>query len=296
MKLTKYFLLVLSAGCLYAAGGRDETSRILNSCEKYDPLTNKWTYVARMNHARKGFGLVAIENYIYAIGGSNDLTDPLTSMEVLDMFTDKWKPLPDMIVKKAFASHAVAGKKIFVIGGGVVEKYYDSVEVFDTEYQTWYTIAPLRERRCFAQAVSVNSDIYVFGGLRRIECPSAAHTGNNLKLCRSEYYSSRLDTWRPQSSYFLEYGYCVETSGTSVNGAVSEGDRLLVVGELNMENEWQAVRTYNRITNQWECLVRVAPPRQQRYPCCGLNIPTHIFHQLLWDQQKLQTTDILKKK
>lgn len=273
--------LVEAGGCLYAVGGRDDNSRILNSCEKYDPFTNKWTPVAPMNHARKGFGLVAIENLIYAIGGSNDLTDPLTSMEVFDMFTNKWKPLPDMIVKKAFACCTVAGKKIYVIGGGVVEKYYDSVEVFDTEIQTWYAVTPLRERRCFAQAVSVNSDIYVFGGLRRIECPSAAHSGNNLKLCRSEFYSARLDSWRPQNSYSYDYGYCSETTGTSVNSVLCEGDCILVVGELNMDQEWQAVRVMNRHTSQWECMVRTGPSLQKRYPSCALNIPTHVITDII---------------
>jgi N-acetylneuraminic acid mutarotase len=73
--------LFFIGGCLYACGGRDQNCLILNTCEKYDPLTNKWTELPRMNHARVGFGLVAIDDNIYAIGGSNDMTEPLTSVE-----------------------------------------------------------------------------------------------------------------------------------------------------------------------------------------------------------------------
>ncbi|XP_005089192.2 gigaxonin [Aplysia californica] len=283
------------AGYLYAAGGRDKNSRILNSCEKYDPFTNSWSRVASMNHARKGFGLVAIENFIYAIGGSNDLTDPLTSMEVYDMFTDKWKSLPDMIVKKAWASCTAAGKKIYVIGGGIVEKYYDSVEVFDTQFQTWYAVSPLRERRCFAQAVAVGNDIYVFGGQRRIECPSAAHSGHNVKLCGSECYSARWDSWRPLHTQRYEPGFCSIAEGSSINSALCEGDWILVVGELNMNGEWHAIRALNRHTLKWECLVANGPDRQRRYPCCALNIPSHVLHQL-FHQRKLHYTEVISDK
>ena len=76
-------------GCLYAIGGRDNDCTILNSGEKYDPVTNTWTPIAPMEHARVGFGLVAIDDSIYALGGSNDMTDPLTSMEVYNIFTNK---------------------------------------------------------------------------------------------------------------------------------------------------------------------------------------------------------------
>jgi hypothetical protein len=70
-------------------GGRDQHCRILNTGEKYDPVTNTWTPIAPMEHGRVGFGLVAVDDNIYALGGSNDMTDPLVSMEVYNVFTNR---------------------------------------------------------------------------------------------------------------------------------------------------------------------------------------------------------------
>ena len=82
--------VVFVGGNLYAIGGRDNTGRILNTGECYDPGTNTWTAIAPMQHARVGFGLVVIDNKIYALGGSNDMSDPLVSGEEYNIYTDKY--------------------------------------------------------------------------------------------------------------------------------------------------------------------------------------------------------------
>ena len=84
--------VVFVGGNLYAIGGRDNTGRILNTGECYDPGTNTWTAIAPMQHARVGFGLVVIDNKIYALGGSNDMSDPLVSGEEYNIYTDKYVP------------------------------------------------------------------------------------------------------------------------------------------------------------------------------------------------------------
>ncbi|KAI8792892.1 gigaxonin [Biomphalaria glabrata] len=286
--------LVEVGGYLYAAGGRDSNCRILNSCEKYDPFTNTWTYVAPMNHARVGFGLVAIENMIYAIGGSNDMTDPLMSVEAYDVFTDKWKPLPDMIMKRAWACYVAAGSKIYVLGGGIIGKFYESVEVFDTRSLTWNAVSPMRERRCDARAVAVGNDIYVFGGFRRIECPSAAHSGHNLKLCGTEFYSEKNDYWMPIQNRSGAVTICAVGESTNISGVLYDEEDILIVGELDMGgDEVHTVRSFNRHTNTWDCLVVTRPKLQTRYQCCLLSLPKNLLYKLLWEQGKLNYSDIL---
>ena len=58
-------------GYLYAIGGAnyDGGHTIFNSVEKYDPETDKWTTVARMNQARFGHGAVSHNGKIYVFGG-----------------------------------------------------------------------------------------------------------------------------------------------------------------------------------------------------------------------------------
>lgn len=276
---------------MYVAGGRDSNCRILNSCEKYDPFKNCWTQVAPMNHARVGFGFVAIENHIYAIGGSNDMTDPLLSMEVYDVFTNKWKSLPDMNMKRAWACYAAAGPKIFVLGGGIIGKFYESVEVFDTRSLTWYVVSPMRERRCDARAVAVGNDIYVFGGFRRIECPSAAHTGHSLKLCGTEFYSEKNDYWMPVQMRSGTHGMCTVGENSHIAGVLFDGEDILVVGELDMGREVQTVRSFNRHTNTWECLVIHKPDQQTRYQCCLLPLPKSLLYKLMQDQGKFHSVN-----
>lgn len=290
LKLILYFV----GGYLYAAGGRDSNCRILNSCEKYDPFQNCWIPVAPMNHARVGFGLVAIENMIYALGGSNDMTDPLLSVEVYDVFTDRWKHLPDMIMKRAWACYVAAGSKIYVLGGGIIGKFYESVEVFDTRSLTWYAVSPMRERRCDARAVAVGSDIYVFGGFRRIECPSAAHSGHNLKLCGTELYTEKNDYWMPIQNRSGCNTICAVGETTHISGALFYDDDILLVGELDMGGgEVHTVRSFNKESNTWDCVIVNKPSLQTRYQCCLLSLPKNLMYRLLWEQGKLNYSDIV---
>ncbi|KAH9512548.1 hypothetical protein Btru_038764 [Bulinus truncatus] len=249
--------LVEVGGCLYVAGGRDSNCYILNNCEKYDPFTNTWTHVAPMNHAR-------------------------------------WKPLPDMIMKRAWACYVAAGPKIYVLGGGIVGKFYESVEVFDTRSLTWYAVSPMRERRCDARAVAVGNDIYVFGGFRRIECPSAAHSGHNLKLCGTEFYSEKNDYWMPIQNRSVASTVCAVGESTSISGVLYNDDDILIVGDLDMGGgEIHTVRSFNRHTNSWDCVVVTRPKLQTRYQCCLLSLPRNLLYKLLWDQGKLNYSDIL---
>ncbi|RUS82922.1 hypothetical protein EGW08_009306 [Elysia chlorotica] len=281
--------LVEVGGYLYVAGGRDNNRRILNSCEKYDPFNNCWTPLAPMNHARVGFGFVAIRNMIYAIGGSNDMTDPLTSVEVYDVCTNVWTRLSDMTMKRAGPCCVAAGPKIYVLGGGIIGKFYESVEVFDTRSLTWSAVSPMRERRCDARAVAVGSDLYVFGGYRRIECPSAAHSGNSLKLCGVEYYSSKRDFWMPVQNRSRLQPMSLLGDRFQINGVLNYGDDILVVGELDMNGDTQAVQLFNPYhANSWEGIIVNLPLHQSHYQCCLLDLPKSLLQTLLMKHDTAQ--------
>lgn len=53
---------------VYVCGGDDGTKH-LNSVERYNPNTMKWSNVTAMNKRRSQVELVTLEGYIYAIGG-----------------------------------------------------------------------------------------------------------------------------------------------------------------------------------------------------------------------------------
>ncbi|XP_071092154.1 gigaxonin-like [Haliotis cracherodii] len=284
--------MVEVGGSIYVFGGRDRHCQILNTGEKYDPNTNTWTVCAPMAHARVGFGLVAVDDNIYAIGGSNDMTDPLTFVETYNVFSNKWQSLPDMTMKRVWSAYAAVGKKIYVIAGGTVGKFYEAVECFDTRTETWVSVCPMRERRCDARAVTVDEDIYVFGGFRRFECPSAMHSGHSLKFCGTEIYSTCNDHWLPMCNKGGVPGMCTMTDASHIEGAVYNGEDVLVVGDLDIGNAFHCVRAYNKITNSWRCVVQNKPKNQRFYQVCLLHMPNAVLRKLLWDQEKMVYSDL----
>ena len=52
---------------IYAVGGNDGISS-LDKCEKYDPLLNKWSFIAPMNRHRAGAGVAELDGYLYVVG------------------------------------------------------------------------------------------------------------------------------------------------------------------------------------------------------------------------------------
>ena len=75
-------------GKLYACGGYDG-SVFLRTVECFDPLTNKWTFVAPMNVKRSRVALVTNCGKLYAIGGYDGLKN-LNSVEVYEPEANTW--------------------------------------------------------------------------------------------------------------------------------------------------------------------------------------------------------------
>jgi kelch-like protein 8 len=52
---------------LYAVGGNDGATS-LDSCERYDPLLNKWVYIQPMSRRRAGAGMAELNGKLYVVG------------------------------------------------------------------------------------------------------------------------------------------------------------------------------------------------------------------------------------
>jgi kelch-like protein 16 (gigaxonin) len=77
--------------------------------------------------------------------------------------------------------------------------------------------------------VAVGSDIFVFGGFRRLECPSAVHSGHSLKFCPTESYNPLNDYWVPLPSRYGTPGLCTMSESSSLYGALYDGEEILAV-------------------------------------------------------------------
>jgi len=54
-------------GRLFIVGGNDGTA-FLNTCEVYDPISDRWSHIAPMNTARAGIGCAVQDGILYAAG------------------------------------------------------------------------------------------------------------------------------------------------------------------------------------------------------------------------------------
>lgn len=83
-------------------GGHTNSSndkRDSDTAESYDPFTNEWNVVAKLNTPRHRLGVAVLDGMIYAVGGSDGMIH-LNSIERYDIETDTWTTLPNMVTRR----------------------------------------------------------------------------------------------------------------------------------------------------------------------------------------------------
>lgn len=79
---------------IYVCGGYDGKS-FLNTVECFDPIADKWTFVAPMSIRRSRVAMIALGGVLYAVGGYNGFCN-LKSVECYDPKSNKWSNVSDM--------------------------------------------------------------------------------------------------------------------------------------------------------------------------------------------------------
>ncbi|XP_077283195.1 kelch-like protein 26 [Arctopsyche grandis] len=80
-------------GHIYTIGGRQLNTHItekFSSVERYDPVADKWTFVADISSPRYGVAGGALGGNIFAVGGANGV-QVLTTVEEYDVDKNEWK-------------------------------------------------------------------------------------------------------------------------------------------------------------------------------------------------------------
>jgi kelch-like protein 8 len=72
---------------LFKIGGFDDNAS-LDTCERFDPRSGKWTPVASLSCPRGGVGVAALGGRLYAVGG-HDGCNYLNSVESYNPITDR---------------------------------------------------------------------------------------------------------------------------------------------------------------------------------------------------------------
>lgn len=103
---------------------------------RYEPKTNKWTFMAPMITKRKHLGCAVYNEFIYAVGGRDDLTE-LNSVERYNPCTNQWHACQPMKSRRSGVGLAVVNNQLLAVGGFDGSSYLKTVEIYDNERSIW---------------------------------------------------------------------------------------------------------------------------------------------------------------
>ncbi|RDD43453.1 Influenza virus NS1A-binding protein-like protein [Trichoplax sp. H2] len=125
---------------IYAVGGCDKWSAVVNSVEYYDAGNDVWNPIVDMKIKRRGAGATTYEGLLYVCGGS-DGSQPLNSIECFDPRANKW------ILLKEHMNHARVNVGIvnvdgwiYAIGGFDGSTFLNNIERFNPSTNRWTSI------------------------------------------------------------------------------------------------------------------------------------------------------------
>lgn len=176
------------SGKLYMANGQDGGGRTPPLSFRYDPATNRSSFMGnqpRSGHDR-GAG-AAIEGKLYVVGGAYDVPTMSDSLDAYDPVTEKWTSLAPMPTARMGAAAAVINGKLYVVGGAdSTFQALTTLEVYSPATNSWKSLASMPTARVYAAAgVAINATgqkvLYVVGG--------QADALNGAALNTVEYYT-----------------------------------------------------------------------------------------------------------
>jgi len=94
-----------------------------------------------MTTARRGCGVVALDDKLYIIGGS-DGQQSLATVEILDLNEGVWSVGPIMTTPRANVSVVIVNNRIFAIGGFNGKMFVNTMEVLEPNTNEWRIWVP----------------------------------------------------------------------------------------------------------------------------------------------------------
>ncbi|XP_078359893.1 kelch-like protein 23 [Oculina patagonica] len=111
--------------CIFVFGGTDGSAHreCLKSVERYDPQTDRWSYVKSMHQPRSSSFAFVHDEKIFVIGGERGEDVTPTDCEVYDPLTDDWQVIEIQVSKLyTLKGHPDQGSFIYLTSGGSREE------------------------------------------------------------------------------------------------------------------------------------------------------------------------------
>ncbi|MEK7476011.1 MAG: kelch repeat-containing protein [Candidatus Coatesbacteria bacterium] len=181
---------------------------------------------------------------LFAIGGY-DMTAFAYVGTVLayDPVGDTWATKAPMPTARWAAAAAVAGGKIYVVGGDDGFTELATLEVYDPGSDTWATKAPMPTPRCDLAAVAIGGTVYAIGGR---DAASGAYYPT------VEAYDPDTNTWVTKAGM---------PTAREIRAAAVTGNRIFAIGGYDGANIVDTVESYDPLTNAWSAKAVMPAPR-----------------------------------
>jgi hypothetical protein len=151
---------VLADGRVLVTGGQSDPDTFLNSCEVYDPQSDRWEDGPPMSDRRAVHHVRALpDGRALVVGGGTDI-EATHSVEFLEANADAWRPTASMYNPRwGFASALIDSGRTLIVAGGRVPAQkgatlpedqmviLDSTERFDVDREQWSRTGPLNVPR-----------------------------------------------------------------------------------------------------------------------------------------------------
>nr|XP_027197999.1 kelch-like protein 10 [Dermatophagoides pteronyssinus] len=149
-------------GQLYAIGGFNRQTRV-RSCERYNPESDSWQYVAELNYGRSDASAIVHDGKIFIAGGIND-SGIESSAEIYYPQLNQWRLIRSMSSPRTSFSIVSFQNKIWALGGNDGSKRSGSVECYDPELNVWNEAENMLIKRSTFSAIILKDELYVVGG------------------------------------------------------------------------------------------------------------------------------------
>jgi len=147
----------------------------ISSSMRYNELG--WSAGPELPEEKEYHCQVEVDDKVVVIGGrgGGNIATPLTYI----LEEDNWRQSEKMVTARDGHSCAVLNKNVYAIGGYSYwgGGYVTSVEVFDSETETWTAAPDLPYELAFAQAFVHDASVYIIGGYN-----GSVYNKNVLKL------------------------------------------------------------------------------------------------------------------
>jgi N-acetylneuraminic acid mutarotase len=218
-----------------------------NRVARYDLRTGSWAETAPMPIAVNHPAVAASGGRLFVYGGytaSGALSGETDALQRYDPATDSWATLAGSGLRRAAATIAAVGRKLYAIGGAGGGSALTATQVYDVPTGTWAPAPSMRVAREHLASGAIDGRILVLGG---------RNAGMNIDAV--EVLNTRTRKWRTLPD--------LRTARSGFQAAVVKGHLVAVGGEQLSEGTETIgqVEIYDPGEKRWRTLPSMITPR-----------------------------------